>query len=71
MAYVAKFGSVTKTDFEYWYNKANPPIEDEDAERVFTTDEWDTISSELEGRMSNAFEEILESVMMDVWIGSV
>ena len=70
MSYVAKFGSVTKTDFEYWYNKANPPIEEDD-ERVFTVDEWDTISSELEGRVSNAFDEILESVMMDVWIGSV
>jgi hypothetical protein len=68
MSYVAKFGFVSKDEFEAWFNTANPPIEDDEGERVFSEAEWEDIATELEGRMSNAFDEILGSVLTDIWM---
>ena len=71
MSYVARFGGVSKSEFEAWYNKEFPPIEDTDVPLVLSESVWEDVASALEERMSVAFEEISESVMTDVWIGNV
>ncbi len=66
---VAMFGSVSKEQFELWFNQANPPIEEGDVPRVFNDEEWLVIACELESAVRYAVDDVLIDVMRNAFVG--